>query len=228
MKKENLKALLAFSGGLDSTVLLAKIINSYEVSPILFSYGTKQDAMQFNAVRNICSYYCLEFEKISLPLEIVHSTSMADGSSEGVDTVKSSTIPCRNLVFASVLASIAVGRGIQNIFMGLQDGMNSSYKDCHPDFIRRLQETIDFIIDPNVVSLNNPMLFLPKNSIVKQGKELGVPFELTRTCYTGQNIACGKCPACIKRLDAFKLCEIEDPIQYKNPYVENTDAHAHY
>lgn len=215
MKPEKPKALLAFSGGLDSTVLLAKILPGYDVTPILFQYGSKQDAMQFNAVRAICEYYGIGFENVEIPHQVAQSSGMASDSDEAVDTVESSTIPCRNLVFASVLASIAAGRGIRYVFMGLQDGGSSQYRDCHPDFVRLLQETIDFITkDP--VDILNPLMFLSKASVAAAGIKLEAPLHLTRTCYTGNDIACGKCVSCQKRLQAFKYIVQVDPIEYEN------------
>jgi len=64
------------------------------------------------------------------------------------------------------------------------------------------------------VILLTPFLHKNKTDIVKQGIELSVPFELTRTCYKNQEIACGKCGSCVERLEAFEKNGIKDPIRY--------------
>lgn len=223
MKNYKPKALLAFSGGLDSTVLLASLLDEYEVYPILFDLGSKQDQMQLEAVRLICKHYSIEYERVMLPLQITESTGLGNKSTIEVNTVETTTVPCRNLIFLSVLSSIAITRDIKNVFIGIQDGNSSHYLDCHPHFMELLQQTIAFICS-NTIQLVSPLLFCSKSSVVAKGLKVDAPLHLTRTCYTGSNLACGKCPACLKRLGAFRFIGKSDPIEYEtNENGSNSD-----
>lgn len=208
-----MRQLVSFSGGLDSTVLLAsELSHGRNCIPVFFKYGSKQDELQEEAVKEICNYYSLSPQIVELPSVLVTNSGMALDSEEKPESVQSSTVPFRNMIFISILANIAQSNGIDRIVIGIQDGLNSNYKDCKPDFWYKLSELVmmqdDLIID-------TPLMFLSKSGVLRKGSKLKVPFQLTRTCYGADQLACGVCPACIKRLEAFEFCDQDDPAQYK-------------
>ena len=60
-----------------------------------------------------------------------------------------------------------------------------------------------------------PLSNLDKASTVTLGSKLGVPFETTWSCYESREMACGKCQACVLRLQSFKSASLIDPLDYE-------------
>ncbi|MES1259257.1 MAG: 7-cyano-7-deazaguanine synthase QueC, partial [Gemmatimonadota bacterium] len=125
-------------------------------------------------------------------------------------------VPARNTVFLSYALAYAEVIGARDIFIGVNALDYSGYPDCRPSFIAAFQAMARLGTRLTDLTVHAPLLHLTKAEIISRGRELGVDFGMTRTCYTpsptGQ--ACGRCDACILRLQAFAEHGLADPAPY--------------
>lgn len=217
-----MKALVSLSGGLDSTTVLAEALSQgLEVVAVSFSYGSKHNEFENIQARKIAGYYNVPFELIELDGVMKGFTSnlmksggeIPEGHYEDA-SMALTVVPARNIIFASILAGKAWSLGCELVFLGIHQGDHAIYPDCRPEFFDAMNKAIDTGTDGKVL-LAAPFLTTDKAGIVKRGLELGVPYELTRTCYKHQKIACGKCGSCRERLEAFEKNNAKDPICYE-------------
>lgn len=218
--------LLALSGGLDSCAVLATIaryngdVQGF-VQTVGFEYGSKHGRYERNAACRVAAHYKLVHYIIDLSGAFFIGTSalllggmeLPEGHYEE-ESMRKTVVPGRNLIFASILASIAEAQGCDAIYLGVHAGDHHIYPDCRPAFVASLIETVKLSTDGKV-AVRAPFLGLTKADIVKHGLEAKAPFHLTRTCYSNDAIACGKCGSCQERLEAFALNGVEDPILYE-------------
>lgn len=227
-----MKAVVLFSGGLDSTTCLAKAIKSYgkeEVLALSIYYGQKHEK-ELEAASKIVKYYqvkhqifdlqeifkesacsLLKVSKEEVPLESYQSQLKTNG--EGP---LSTYVPFRNGLFLSVCASIALSVDAEVIYYGAHadDAVGNAYPDTSPLFNQLMSDAI-WIGSGKQVKVIAPFINKTKAQVVQEGLELKVPYELTWSCYEGHLKACGKCGTCQDRIKAFKLNGIVDPIEYE-------------
>jgi 7-cyano-7-deazaguanine synthase len=227
------RIVLALSGGLDSTTLLGHFLDEgHEVIPVVFYYGSKHNLRELEATVDILSYYNAHSSKFSINKTEAHAfdlskvfekckSNLIQGQGEipeghyEDDNMKQTVVPGRNLIFASILASVAESEGADTIALGVHTGDHHIYPDCRPRFVKALDEVIRASTDDKVKVICTFSL-LDKADILRIGNALNppVPYELTRTCYTDGELACGKCGSCNERLEAFKKIGMKDPINY--------------
>jgi len=228
MKKK--KIIIGLSGGLDSTTLLGWLLSQdYEVHCCIFQYGSKHGILENKAATAVIQYYQLNkqhsiypyYFKVDNIFSNSNSTLMQANTNTipqghyAADNMKSTVVPGRNLIFLSIIASLAETVGATEIALGVHAGDHFIYPDCRPAFIEAAKKCIELSSD-NMVTIITPFLHYTKGDIVRLGNELDIkiPFHLTRTCYTSDEVACGKCGSCIERLEAFSENNIQDTIQY--------------
>ena len=129
------------------------------------------------------------------------------------ENMRQTVVPGRNLIFISILTGIAWSEGAGEIWLGIHAGDHFIYPDCRPEFFTAMRSAVEYGTDGKV-TLVAPYLNVTKVEILKEGFQLGVPYALTRTCYTDRPIACGKCGADQERLEAFAAHGCKDPIPY--------------
>jgi len=215
------RVVIACSGGIDSTVTLASLLNrKFEVHPVSFVYPSKHNGWEVEAARKVCEHYGLKQHVVDLTeaFESIQSDLLVTGGKipEGhyqAENMRNTVVPGRNGIFISVMAGIAQSIGYSHIAIGVHQGDHHIYPDCRPNFINAMAEAIHYQSEGKIY-LIAPILTLDKKGIVALGLDLKVPFRLTRTCYKDQYIACGKCGSCQERLEAFELNGAVDPIQY--------------
>lgn len=213
---------LALSGGIDSAVTMAHALSEeIHVLPVIFEYPSKHNSYEQDCALRLCDYYGLNPVRINLSdVFRQFESSLLSGQGdipEGHYTDESMTqtsVPCRNLIFASILAGIADSKGMSTVSLGVHLEDHYIYPDCRPFFIDHLEGVISQATEARV-GLRVPLLQLRKDQIVSLGIDLGVPFGITRTCYKNQQIACGKCGACVERIMAFEKCNKTDIIEYE-------------
>jgi len=223
------KAVISLSGGLDSTTLMAHILNhvpSIELHICNFFYGSKQNKYEQVAITRLIQHYSknynLVLHKIDLQNIFQHVSSdlllsggeIPEGHYEA-EVMKKTVVPGRNMLFISIMASIAESIGASDIYIGVHSGDHHIYPDCRPDFIEAARNAVLYSTEQKIM-LRAPFLHKNKADLVAIGHQINVPYEYTRTCYKDQAIACGKCGSCVERLEAFELNGLTDPIEYEN------------
>lgn len=217
------KVVMGFSGGVDSTTLLHKLLLlNYEVHACFFIYGSKHNKYEKEAVDTLMNYY----EKYDVVYHVFNvmdvffniATNSALISREKVipeghyldGVMKHTIVPGRNLIFASIMSGLGETINAQYIALGTHSGDHAIYPDCRPDFNAALQSVILKSTEGKIL-LFTPFANHTKGDIIKWGLSMEVPYELTRTCYKDQNKACGVCAACVERKEAFGINNVKDP-----------------
>ena len=227
-KEIDMKALVLFSGGVDSTTCLGIAVDKYgaeEVLALSVYYGQKH-SRELEAAEKITAYYGVKHKKLDLALIFVDSDcSLLKGSSKeipkesyaeqlkGTDGSPVSTyVPFRNGLFLSSAASIALSNGCEVIYYGAHsdDAAGNAYPDCSSEFNEAINRAI-YLGSGCELRVEAPFIGLTKAQVVKKGLELGVPYELTWSCYEGGVKPCGKCGTCIDRAAAFAENGVADP-----------------
>ncbi len=217
-----MKTVISLSGGLDSATLLAYLIHrEHEVSCVSFIYGSNHNKIELECAKKLAIYYKVPhkiwdltalFSGFDSSLMADNDEAIPQGHYES-ESMKSTVVPGRNMIFASILAAYAESQGIEKVVLGIHAGDHFIYPDCRPIFKTNMGKAISSATD-NKVELITPFLWLSKTEIVSKASMFNVPFLLTRTCYETTELACGKCGACVERLEAFAANNIKDPIGY--------------
>jgi len=214
-------AIVSLSGGMDSVTVLSEAVDEYgsgSVQCVGFQYGSKHNPFENEAARQVASHYGVPFELIDLTHigEKLNSNLLRSGDAvpEGhyqEESMRQTVVPGRNLLFISVLTALAQSRGVLEVWLGIHSGDHFIYPDCRPEFFHSIRKGVKTAYE---VELCAPFLMGDKTSIIQRGLQLGTPYHLTRTCYTDQVVACGRCGSCQERLEAFRNNGVEDPIEY--------------
>ncbi len=223
------KIVIGLSGGMDSTTLLGYLLyQGYEVHCCYFFYGSKHNNYERVAVLSIIDYYKGKELPVSLytfNIEEIFKRSVSNLLKSGGDipeghyndeNMKLTVVPGRNMIFAAIMASLAESIGAEAVGLGIHSGDHHIYPDCRPEFIKALDCAI-YLSSDHKVQVIAPFARHNKTSILEQGCELSppVPYELTRTCYKDQPLACGRCGSCRERIEAFRNVRILDPVKYE-------------
>jgi 7-cyano-7-deazaguanine synthase len=217
------KSLVLLSGGMDSAVLLAASKHEgHEVYALGINYGQRHWREQMMA-RKLGYHYDIPFEHISLPVDVLSSPTSSQTNPHvavptghyAADNMKTTVVPNRNMVLISMAISRGIAKGCDEVLYAAHAGDHDVYPDCRPQFVAAMQAAVA-LCDWSQIELKAPFLSSSKADIVQLGMTLKVPFEITRTCYTDEVIACGKCGTCVERLEAFHLAGYEDPLQYSD------------
>lgn len=228
----------SFSGGLDSTTMVTYfLLQGRLVRPVFFYYGSKHNDFELQAAKKVISYLADRHTGLSSVLPVIdlrsafsntHSALLAadarqipDASYSTAGSLAETVVPGRNLIMASVLASMAETearrreRSSVAIALGVHAGDHALYPDCRPRFIDLLRRTLGASTE-KTVGVEAPFLSFKKSGIVKLASKIGAPLHLTRSCYKMQGAACGQCGTCRERLAAFAENNLTDPISYMN------------
>ena len=223
-----MKALVLFSGGLDSTVCLALAIEKYgaeNVTALSISYGQKH-TKETKAAQEIAKYYGVRLKTLDLALIFADSDcplliagkgdipkeTYAEQQMHSGGKPVSTYVPFRNGLFLSSAASIAISLDCGVIFYGAHsdDAAGNAYPDCSREFNDAINSAI-YIGSGEQLKVEAPFVSKTKADVVAEGIRLGVPFEMTWSCYEGGEKPCGKCGTCRDRAAAFAANGIADP-----------------
>jgi 7-cyano-7-deazaguanine synthase len=214
------KAVVLLSGGLDSsTTLFFALDKGYKCECLSFDYGQrhKKELAQARAMARSarCSFTVV---KISLPWK---GSSLLDRSlrvpQEGLknDSIPSTYVPGRNIIFLSFAASFAETAGAAKIFIGANAIDYSGYPDCRPSFLKAYEKALGQGLKTSVegkpLRIEAPLVNLSKAQIVRLALKLDVPLHLTWSCYQGGKRPCGVCDSCRLRAKGFQEAGREDP-----------------
>lgn len=221
MKQQHV--VLALSGGLDSTTLLSYFITNThcKVTPVVFNYHSKHSQWEIAAAEAIARHYGLVPTRVDLSFinQLFKSNLLHTGGDipEGRyqdSSMALTVVPGRNTIFIAIMMGLAQSIGANTIALGVHGGDHFIYPDCRPQYIDHMYEVVRDATEGQVV-LTAPFLHNSKSEIVSMGLQMGAPYHLTRTCYKDQPLACGKCGSCVERLEAFKLAQAKDPVDYE-------------
>ena len=218
------KAVVILSGGMDSTTALfiAKK-ERYEIVPLHFNYGQRTEKKELESFNKICDYLNLQnryiidipfFKQIGTSALVDENIEVpTDGIKPGIPVTY---VPFRNGIFLSIATAIAEKEKANAIYIGVVEEDSSGYPDCKEEFIKNMQNAINAGTKPETnIDIKTPLVHLKKEDIVKKAIEVGVPLELTWSCYKNEDEACGACDSCRLRLKGFKKAGVKDPIKYK-------------
>jgi 7-cyano-7-deazaguanine synthase len=210
--------VVVLSGGPDSTVVAYWAKNQgYKVNCISFKYGQIAEKETNNAklIAETLNVSIKVIDLSSLREIFVGVTSLCDPSIALTSQFTAPiVVPFRNAIFLSVAVSYAVGICASRIFYGAHGSDAANYPDCREEFYKSLEETAWLGTEKNM-QIQAPFSGISKAELLRTGAKLGVPFELTWSCYLGKEKHCGKCESCINRKAAFKEAGIADPTQYE-------------
>ena len=217
------KAVAIVSGGLDSVTLAYQLeARGYDLHLLSFDYGQRHDkelhfaklcAERLNANHNLID--------ISDLGALLGGSALTDASVDVPDghyadsNMSFTVVPNRNAIMLAIGFSLAAAQNAEVVALGVHGGDHFIYPDCRPDFIRRFEHMEEASLGEFAqVRLIAPFLDIGKDGIVKVGSEIGVPFELTWSCYKGGVHHCGQCGTCLERKEAFALANVADPTIY--------------
>ena len=240
-----MRALVLSSGGVDSATALGMAVSKHgakNVVALSILYGQKHDK-ELIASDAVAKYYGVEH--ISIDVSTIfsysdcsllkHSDKEIPKKSYAEQIVKtreeepvSTYVPYRNGLFLSVAASIALDFKCDIVYYGIHsdDAAGYAYPDCS-DVFNNAQAKAIYEGSGRAVKLVAPFVNMNKAEVVKTGLELGVPYELTWSCYEGGDVPCGCCGTCIDRTRAFELNGVKDPLLVKlreDEFYERTDT----
>ena len=218
MKKD---AVLILSGGMDSVTMLYDYQERIAVA-ISFDYGSNHNAKEIPFAQLHCRR--LGIEHLVIPLEFIHryfdSSSLqgAEAIPEGhyaADNMKSTVVPFRNAIMLSVAVGLAESRHLNYVMMANHGGDHTIYPDCRPEFVKAFSDA-SVAGTYEKVEVWAPYTMLTKVDIAKRGKELGIDYSETWSCYKGGDVHCGRCGTCMERKEALEQAGIADHTAYEH------------
>lgn len=216
--------VVLFSGGLDSTVLLAdQLARGRQVTALGCDYGSRHNERELACAKAICESYGVRQLTVSLDFigKMFKSALLAGGAdipkaSYDEATMAQTVVPFRNGVMVSAAAGLAESIGADAVALAAHGGDHNIYPDCRPEFLHAMGEAIRLGTDTQIALLR-PFAEISKTDIVRRGVELGVDFSKTWSCYVGGEVHCGECGTCRERREAFLAAGVEDPTVYASP-----------
>ncbi|MBA4696008.1 MAG: 7-cyano-7-deazaguanine synthase QueC [Legionella sp.] len=223
------KAVILFSGGLDSTTVLATVKNqNFECYPISFNYGQKH-SIELEACKKIAEHMGVKEHKIiHLPNDMFGNSALTreqievpDFSANDTDNIPVTYVPARNTIFLSIALGYAESIGAHDIYLGVSFIDYSNYPDCRPEYINAFEALANLATKDGVegkkISIHAPLLHMSKAETVALGLKNGVDYSMTISCYSADpstGAACGTCDSCSYRKLGFKEAGIADPTLY--------------
>jgi len=217
-----MKAVVLFSGGLDSTVLASHLISKgAEVRLLSIDYGQRH-AKELAHGEALAKHMNLPRKSLLLPDlgDLLKGSSLTDDSVElpeghyAEESMKATVVPNRNMILLALAGGYALSSGFDTIAYAAHAGDHFIYPDCRPEFAEAMEKALG-LADWNDLSLYRPFVDMTKADLVRLGTELESPLGMTWSCYAGMDIHCGKCGTCVERKEAFELAKVDDPTKYK-------------
>lgn len=216
---------------MDSCVTVACAISEgHDVHALHVNYGQRTQERELRAFSEICDHYQIEHR---LVVDISHlaaiggssltdrrmeiqSSPLADtGTMHELKEVPSTYVPFRNANILAIATSWAEVVGAEALFIGAVEEDSSGYPDCRDVFFRAFELVINTGTKPGTaIRIVTPLISLRKSEIVMLGTRLSAPLELSWSCYSRQDVACGHCDSCALRLRGFVEAGMRDPIPY--------------
>jgi 7-cyano-7-deazaguanine synthase len=226
------RAVVLLSGGMDSCVCAAIAARDYEPAALHVDYGQRTEARERQAFTHICDRLGIKHRLLihnpvfraiggsaltddSIAVPEADSKFRGSAPDQRGPQVPITYVPFRNAHFLAAAVSWAEVLGAEKILIGAVEQDSSGYPDCRPEFYRAYNEAIKTGTKEGSIEIITPLIGLRKAEIVTRGLELGAPLDLTWSCYSREDRACGVCESCVLRLKAFAAAGAVDPIPYE-------------
>jgi 7-cyano-7-deazaguanine synthase len=202
------KAVVLLSGGMDSCVCAALAARECEAAALHVRYGQRLGIGERMVIHNEAlakvGGSALTDARIAVP--------ESDGRPGA--SIPVTYVPFRNAHFLAAAVSWAEVLGAARVYIGAVEPDSSGYPDCRPEYYRAFNEVVRAGTREGAIEIVTPLIALRKQEIVRLGLEVGAPFDLTWSCYSREDQACGVCESCVLRLRAFEAAGVRDPIVY--------------
>ena len=219
--KNGRRVVVLLSGGMDSvTALYEAHVACDVVGAISFHYGSKHNDREIPFAEHHAARLGIEHRVIHL--DFIGELFQSDLLKKGGDiptghyeeqTMKKTVVPFRNGIMLSVAAGYAESQGAQGLVIAAHAGDHAIYPDCREDFMKAMGEAIRLGTYAGLEVIR-PFIAMTKAAIALRGRELGVDYSRTWSCYVGGEIHCGECGTCVERREAFLLAGLPDPTRY--------------
>jgi 7-cyano-7-deazaguanine synthase len=207
---------------MDSCVCAALASRDFDAAAVHISYGQRTEDRERRAFIAICDRLGIRDRLI-----VRNDALRAIGGSALTDTkipvpeshaigrdIPVTYVPFRNAHFLAVAVSWAEVLGAEKVYIGAVEQDGSGYPDCRPEYYQAFNQVVKAGTKDGRIQILTPLIGMRKFEIVRLGLELGAPFDLTWSCYTKEDRACGVCDSCVLRLRAFREAGTADPIPY--------------
>jgi 7-cyano-7-deazaguanine synthase len=228
MTGRNQRAIVLLSGGMDSCVCATLAARDFDTAAVHVSYGQRTEQRERKAFLGICERLGIR-DRLLVRNDALRAIGGSALTDENIAVPESHAlgreipvtyVPFRNAHFLSVAVSWAEVLGAGKIYIGAVEQDSSGYPDCRPAYYEAFNKLIREGTKEGKIEIVTPLIALRKHEIVRLGLELSAPLDLTWSCYSREDRACGVCDSCVLRLRAFQETGTTDPI----PYAESTVA----
>lgn len=217
-------AVVLLSGGMDSAVCAALAVRKQPTAALHVSYGQRTEAREAAAFEAICDRLGI-IERLRMRntlLAEIRGSALTDsaiavpeaGPDIGRGPVPATYVPFRNAHLLAAAVSWAEVLGARKVYIGAVEQDSSGYPDTRPAFYHAFAQAVQAGTAAGDIQLLTPLIGLAKAEIVRLGLELDAPFDLTWSCYSREDRACGLCESCVLRLRAFAAAGARDPLPY--------------
>jgi len=216
------RAVVLLSGGMDSCVCAALAARDYEPAAVHVSYGQRTEERERQSFLAICRRLNIQDWLMvrNDALRQIGGSALTDASIEVPESeqvgqsIPVTYVPFRNAHFLAVAVSWAEVIGAKKVYIGAVEPDSSGYPDCRPAYYKAFNDVVKTGTKDGCIEIVTPLIAMRKVDIVRLGLELGAPFDLTWSCYSREDRACGVCDSCVLRLRAFHSAGSQDPIPY--------------
>jgi len=216
------KAVVLLSGGMDSCVCAALAARDFDAAAVHVSYGQRTEERERESFLAICERLKI-YDKLVVRNEALRAIGGSALTDDGIAVptaeavgrgVPVTYVPFRNAHFLAVAVSWAEVLGAEKVYIGAVEPDSSGYPDCRPAYYEAFNQVVKMGTKEGRIEIVTPLIAMRKAEIVGLGLELGAPLDLTWSCYSRDDRACGVCDSCVLRLRAFEAAGVRDPIPY--------------
>jgi 7-cyano-7-deazaguanine synthase len=216
------RAVVLLSGGMDSCVCAALAARDHNAAAVHVSYGQRTEARELKSFLGICERLNIRDKLVvrNEALRAIGGSALTDEAiavpkAEGLgQRVPVTYVPFRNAHFLAVAVSWAEVLGAEKVYIGAVEPDSSGYPDCRPAYYEAFNRVVKMGTKDGNIRVVTPLIAMRKVEIIRLGLELGAPLDLTWSCYSREDEACGVCDSCALRLRAFESAGTRDPIPY--------------
>src|SRR5215472_7602164 len=216
------RAVVLLSGGMDSCVCATLAARDFDTAALHVSYGQRTEARERRSFGEVCDRLGIRarLQVRNEALRTIGGSALTDPSIAVPEShtlghdIPATYVPFRNAHFLSVAVSWAELLGAGKIYIGAVEQDSSGYPDCRPAYYEAFNEVIRKGTKEGKIEIVTPLIAMRKHEIVRLGLELGAPLDLTWSCYSREDRACGVCDSCVLRVRAFQEAGAVDPLPY--------------